>query len=256
MSNSPATSFSAALLDPALSPPAINGRNDRDRERRFDVYRNNVVASLVNALAATFPVVHALVGDEFFRGMARIYVAESPPRSRVVADHGAGLPAFIAGFAPAAGLPYLADVATAEWLQLRAYHDADAAPIARDAYTALLADPDRLSRLRVGLHPACRWLSSGFAVASLWHAHQAPTPDLSLIDLDQPQDVLIARPVFDVHVVAMPPGGSAWLDALSRGKTLADAFADNVDASHIPLLLGLLIEHGLATHFLEHPGES
>lgn len=256
MSCSHAASFAAALLDPDRAPPAVNGRNERDRERRFDVYRNNVVVSLVNALAATFPVVQALVGEPFFRGMARIYVAESPPRSCVVAEHGGGFPAFITGFAPAAGLPYLADVANAEWLQLRAYHAADAVSVAREAYQALLADPERLSRLRVTLHPACRWLSSRFAVASLWHAHQTPNPDLSMLDLDQSQDLLIVRPVFDVHVIALPPGGAAWLDALSRGDTLAEAFADRVDAAHIPRLLGLLVEHGLAIRFLDCPGES
>ncbi len=247
--------LAASILDPQVAPPAINSRNAVDRERRFDVYRNNVVASLVNALATTFPVVKALVGDEFFRGMARIYVAEAPPHSRVVADHGGSFSAFIAGFAPAAGLPYLADVAKAEWLQLSAYHAADAVPVAREDYQTLLADPERLSRLRVALHPACRWMSSQFAVASLWHVHQTLQPDLSTLDLEQPQDLLIARPFFDVQVIALPPGGAAWLDDLSRGDTLADAFAANVEARNIPRLLALQIDHGLAIRFLDSTGE-
>ncbi len=44
--------------------PALN--------RRFAVYRNNVAASLIEAMVQRFPAVCAIVGDEFFRAMARV----------------------------------------------------------------------------------------------------------------------------------------------------------------------------------------
>ncbi len=35
---------------------------------RFNVYRNNIAASLTRVLRAAFPATARIVGDEFFRG--------------------------------------------------------------------------------------------------------------------------------------------------------------------------------------------
>ena len=108
--------FAAALLDAALpSPPGLGAWNGSDAGARFAVYRNNVVHSLVNVLTDSFPVVHQLVGDEFFGAMARRYLADHPPASPLMHRYGAGLPAWIADFEPAAALPYLSDMARLEW---------------------------------------------------------------------------------------------------------------------------------------------
>ena len=61
--------------------------------------------------------------------MARAYALAEPPRSPVLMDYGAGFADFIAGFAPAASLPYLPDVARIERAWREAYHAADAEPL-------------------------------------------------------------------------------------------------------------------------------
>ena len=45
-----------------------------------------------------FPVVKRLVGEEFFRAMAQVFVTEEPPRSPVLFRYGSTFPDFIAGF--------------------------------------------------------------------------------------------------------------------------------------------------------------
>ena len=51
-----AGAFAAALLDPArAAPAAVAGPKGKAARKRYDVYRNNVTVSLVNALAAAFP---------------------------------------------------------------------------------------------------------------------------------------------------------------------------------------------------------
>src|SRR6266542_3456863 len=67
------------------------------------------------ALATTFPTVQALVGEDFFRMLARAFVGQSPPNQPVLAEYGAGFPAFIAGHDAARDLPYLADIARLDW---------------------------------------------------------------------------------------------------------------------------------------------
>ena len=107
--------FAAALRDPAVAPPPdVVGPDGGPAPRRFAVYRNNVLGALGTAMAGAFPAVRRMVGEDFFRVMARTYVLEIPPTSPVLLDYGKTFPEFIAGFEPAASLPYLPDVARLE----------------------------------------------------------------------------------------------------------------------------------------------
>jgi hypothetical protein len=218
----------------------------------------------VDALASAFPVVQALVGEEFFRAMAREYVRLDPPRSPIVADHGAGFAGFIRGFAPSDGIAYLADIARLERSRVQAFHAADAEPVALTSFQSLLTNPQRLAATRVILHPACAWMYSDFAVLSIWNAHQglddAREADLSTIVDDEAEAVLVARPQCTVQVVPISAELVASLAALRAGRALGDAIApvDGIDeaelASRYQSLLQLIVHHGLAVA-LDSPTE-
>ena len=145
-------------------------RGTRDA-RRFAVYRNNVHVGLVGALEKAFPVVRQLVGDGFFQIMARAYVAAEKPASPVMLDYGHGFPDFVAGFAPAEGLPYLADVARLEVALTQAYHAAEADALDRTGLAGL--DLSRLDATTLALHPAARLVRSPCPVGTIWSHHQA-----------------------------------------------------------------------------------
>lgn len=242
----------AALRDPdSPAVASMRGGTLPDRARRFAVHRNNFVASLVDALAASFPVTQALVGEDFFRAMAGERVFRQPPRSPVLIDYVDGFADFIADFSPATAVPYLADVARIEALRVRAYHAADARPLPETAYRELGASPAALADTRLTLHPSCHWMRSRHAAYSIWRAHQGPNPARALgaLDVDRPEDVLVTRAAFDVAVVALPRGAFEFLEAVRVGMTLANAFhatdaaAAGADGGE---LFSLLIRHGLA----------
>jgi hypothetical protein len=215
------TAFAAALLDSALPvPPGLRVWNGSDPAVRFAVYRNNVVVSLIDALAATFPVVQALVGVDFFRAMARLYVQAHPPRSRVMAWFGADLPAFIKAFEPAASVPYLADVARLELCQVQAYHAADVPSVTPEALQAALAAPAQLATLRLGLHPSVHVVNSAYAVFSLWAAHHGGA---SVADVDQSQTALVVRSGLEVEILCIPTAAGRFITALQQGDTLLAA---------------------------------
>lgn len=220
-------SFARALLDPVWAcPDGLRAWNGSDPATRFAVYRNNVVVALVDALSATFPVCSALVGEAFFRAMAREFVAARPPRSRVLAFYGRDFPAFVDAFAPAESVPYLADVARLEMARLEACHAADVEALAPDEIAAALADPARLPALRIEAHPSAAVLRSRFAVFSLWAAHQgegAPEIELATVDPAQPQSVLVVRAGLDVHCVELAPAIAVFIDRLLHGAGLATA---------------------------------
>ena len=213
--------FSKALLDPDKSvPEALTSHTARVPEKRFAVYRNNVVVGLVNALAARFPATQRIVGEEFFRAMARVYVRANPPRSPLLMRYGDGFANFIAGFEPAAELVYLADVARLEAARTRAYHAADAVPI--DPKILQSIDESALENLRIEPHPAAEIVRSQHPVVTIW-AMNSGERELGPIDDWAAEDALVVRPQLEVFVRALPPGGAAFLTSLFGGARLGDA---------------------------------
>ena len=244
---SPQQAFTAALRDPALPVPAgVVTWNGSDPAARFAVYRNNVVASLVAALADTFPVVRELVGGECFAAMARRYVAEQPPTSPVVALYGDGFADWLACFAPAAAVPCLPDMARLERARVRAYHAADAPVLAADAIAARLADPAQLPQATLVLHPSVAVVRSRHAILSLCAAHQG-RGRIEDVDPGQPQSALVLRFEDDAAVLAIPAGAAAFYGALQRGLPLGRAAVIDEpldEALDLGASLALLIRYG------------
>jgi len=245
----PEESFRQALLDPDRPAPAgLSVWNGSDPTTRFDVYRNNVVVSLIEALESTFGVVRQLVGESFFRAMAREYLHHALPDNPVLTYFGGDFPEFVARFEPAASLPYLADTARLEWLRVRAYHAADAEPLSIQALQQILAQPERLPRLRVQLHPSARLLRSPYAVVSLWAAHEGLIP-LAQVDPMQPEQALILRPELEVEVIPLDAATADFTARLLQGLTLGEAveqtLANHADFDLDTALVTLLTRQAL-----------
>jgi hypothetical protein len=220
--------FAGALLSVARQAPAcLKGAAQGRAERRFAVYRNTVTMGLIEALQARFPVVERLVGEEFFRAMARAYVALEPPSSPLLFRYGDGFPTFIGRFTPAAPLPYLADVARLEYARGVAFHAADRDPLPTASFAAL--DNGHLADFAVTLHPSVGIVTSPFPILSIWLANQAETvPSLRHRGAES---ALVSRPYFEVETRRLQPGTDAFLLALSVGSTIGAAVAAGAEAS-------------------------
>ncbi|HEV1999394.1 MAG TPA: DNA-binding domain-containing protein [Xanthobacteraceae bacterium] len=235
-------SFAAALLDVGKPVPEGVTSHTADRPaRRFAVYRNNVVAGLVKALGNRFPAVSRIVGEEFFNAMARLFVAAHPPRSPLLMTYGDDFSDFIAGFEPAAELPYLADVARLEAARTRAYHAANAEPVDPNLLRNIAAEA--LGGMRFVLHPSVEAVRSHHPIVTIW-AMNAGEAKLGPIEDWRPEDALIARPRLEVEVRSLPAGGAAFLAVLLTGGTLAEAVeaaaAEDADFDLAANLAGLI----------------
>ena len=124
--------FRAGAERPGAARSAANDAAARDGPTRAASPSTATMSrsALIGAIEARYPVTRRLVGDEFFRAMARAYVAEEKPRSPVLIHYGADFPDFVARFEPAREIAYLADVARLENAWVEAYHAAEAAPLA------------------------------------------------------------------------------------------------------------------------------
>jgi hypothetical protein len=144
--------FAPGLTDPSRPTPlGVNGPRGKSAVKRYNVYRNNVTVSLIDALAAIYPAVQRVTGTEFFRAMARFHVRATPPTSPLLFEYGRDFPAFIESYEYAQDMPWLADTARIERAWLDAYHAADAPSLPQT--TLAQVPPDRLGDIVFAAHP-------------------------------------------------------------------------------------------------------
>lgn len=215
------SAFATALLDPAQAvPEGLISHASNEPRARFAVYRNNVMVGLVGALEARFPATRRIVGAEFFAAMAHVFATAHPPHSPLMMFYGDTFANFIAGFEPAAEVPYLADVARLEAARTRAYHAADAEPLGPEALANIAQEA--LSHLHFSLHPSLEIISSAFPIVTIW-AMNAGDTELAPVTDWQGEDAIVARPHLDVEVRILPSGGKIFLQNLAAGAPLARA---------------------------------
>jgi hypothetical protein len=198
----PQSEFAAALLGGG-GPPGMA------------VYRGNVFGNWAQALACAYPIVRKIVGEDFFRGLARAYASEHPSTSGDLNEYGEQLAPFVSRFPHTLDLPYLPDVARMEWLAHRAYY-------AEDGASFDLQGLDGSSLLR--LTPPSALLASRWPLARIWTAHQDDYEGTIDVDLGAgPDCILVHRPGWRAHVRSLAPGDYRFLEALRRRSTLESA---------------------------------
>lgn len=204
------------------------------------VYRNTVMKGCIDALAANYPAVARLVGDEWFRAAAVVFVQAHPPRRPMLVDYGDDFPTFLSCFEPAATLPYLPHVAKLDRFWTEAHVASDQTPIAATALTDLA--PNVLARAVLRPHFSARWQwFPDQPIFSLWRCNRddAETGALSTLEW-RGEGVLLVRPDSAVEAIEISAGGCAFIDACAAGRTLVDAGLAALEADHDVDLSGLM----------------
>jgi hypothetical protein len=192
-------------------------------ERRLEVYANTVSVNRRNVLRAVYPVIERLVGAEFFAYAADSFSRSFPSRSGNLDDFGAEFPDFLAGFAPAASLPYLPDVARLELAIDRLAVAADPSPGMQTVEAIGAEDGFTLS-------PACRLIGSAFPILRIWQVNQPEHDGNDIVDLAQgPAHLLAYRNGFMVEIAEIGPGEFTLLSLLAAGASVGAAIAAAVE---------------------------
>ena len=229
--------FGAAL---ASSAEARTRVADPALARALAVHRNTSAKAAQDALAANYPVVRALFGDEAFFACAGAYVRRHPPREARLNAFGRNFEAFLHGYDPGRGLAYLPDVAALERLCTESLFAADAEPIDAARMANHIAE-QTLPRL----HPATRVQQFASPAVSIWRAHQTGAPPVFEAIVWSAEGALVTRPAGEVHVVLADPGMLAFLRACTAGSDLsAAALTADAAGADFSTLLPTLIEAG------------
>jgi hypothetical protein len=251
-----AAAFSRGLTDPDVqAPPDVSGPAGKDTRdgtskgavRRYNVYRNNVTVSLIDALVAIYPAVQRITGVDFFRAMARFHIRATPPVSPLLFEYGRDFPGFIEQYEYAKPMPWLADVARIERAWLDAYHAADLPVLPARIFEDI--EPARLGELRFTPHPAARIVRSAYSALSIF-AMNRRDGTIEPLDASASEDALVTRPDADVIVSNLPAGGAVFLNTLIAGESLGVAVAaafDEAPSFDLPASLNGMIASGVFT---------
>jgi Putative DNA-binding domain len=213
---------------------------------RLDIYRNTFVGSLTKALRLCYPAVHRLVGDDFFEATASVFIVEYPPRSAYLDEYGADFPEFLLRFPPAAGLPYLPEVARLEWAVSRAIHAPDVESLEPTRLTSLA--PEDQGRVCFMPHPSVGLVRADYPVDTIWRGVLGgDDAALAALDLDGgPVHLLVQRLAGGVEVLRLDQSAWSFAAELCRGRPLQAALDAAVDIDPIVLLA----EHLVARRFI------
>jgi hypothetical protein len=229
-------SFAASLRDSraacAVSPAA-----------NLSIYRNNAESSFRGALEISFPVLQRRVGADYFRQLAHQYRRAFPSRSGDLHWIGRSFAEFLAGHLRGGDFAWLADLARLEWTCEEAAIVAGL-PAAGSAVLAAVA-PEDLERVRFGLQPSLKLVTSAFPVFSVWFANQidnAPPVDQSRAG----ESGLVRIRDDAIEVQTLAPDLFAYLSATAGGATLGEAMtAAALDERRLAEVLGFLFSEGL-----------
>jgi len=190
--------------------------------RRLEVYRTNVGANFIDSLHSSFPAVWRLVGEEYFRQVARDYHRENPSRSGDLLHVGRGFPAYLAKLHGADQYRYLADVARLEWLCEESLLAAEHAAMDLERLRGLA--PSAYAALRFDVHPALRLFESPFPALRIWEANVAGDAEPEPIDLGAGSDCLaITRMRLKLTFHRLSRGEFNFLDSLRGGDDFSEA---------------------------------
>lgn len=219
---------SAIVRDESLSSQINTGYSAYSVEVAIAVYRNNYRGNLHDALTGAYPVIVQLVGDDFFRHMARNYIEQNPSTSANLHHYGANLATFLASFQPAQQLAYLPDIASLEWACHIAYFAADTTPLSLASLAQI--PPEHYPALI--LNTACQLIRSTYPIAEIWHEHQAGAACDFHIDLDKGGCIaLVSRKDNVVQVSELSAAEADWIERIQAGAPLGIA-SDTTLASY------------------------
>jgi hypothetical protein len=237
----------ALWRDDAAVPTGLRALPRADVARGLDAYRANAGALAERALAAAYPTVAALVGDEAFSSLARHFWQVHAPQRGDVGTWGEALPAFIADSESLAPEPYLADVARLDWAVHAATRAADASAYPPDLGVLAQSDP---AALRLQLAPGAAVLTSRFPVATIWQAHHADATFADVrtaFDESRGDRAFVWRdPGFVVRVQPLDTDEAAFNAALLGGCSLAAA----LDAAGGSFAFDRWLVRALGSHWL------
>ncbi len=197
--------------------------NNIDVSARLHVYRNNVLEKLVKALEITYPTVHVLVGDDFFKQITRLYVRKNPPIEGCVNLYGEQFPSFIANLSEASSLPYIHDVALYDWFFNAAFYAKNDESLDVNIFQSI--PPEQLSNITFTCLSSLHLIDSDYPLTSIREFCDVEVQKSDkMLNIDEGgEKLLLYRPHLKIKVLYLQDDEFLMLQYLKQGHTIGQS---------------------------------
>lgn len=139
-------------------------------EQQLAIYINNNQSALQKALAHIYPVCLNIVGENYFKQIARSYISDYPSKHYDLNSYGKFFSIFLKSQAilhhELKDYPYLADLALLEWFYHQIYYVPQRPVFDFSAFAGL--SQDQYAGVSFKLSPDIKFLDSDYPVVSIW----------------------------------------------------------------------------------------
>ncbi|MGE3319512.1 MAG: putative DNA-binding domain-containing protein [Candidatus Berkiella sp.] len=194
-----------------------------DAKKRLQIYRNNIFISLTESLNNVYPTVFSLVGEDYFKALAKEYIIQYPSTSGDLHTFGDRFSDFLSIFSPVKSIPYLPDVASLEWAAHQAFHAAKCMPF--DFKKLEVVYEKKYGELKFKLNTSAQLLAFNFPVLHIWRICQVENKDKNeIVNLSEgAEKVLVLRRKREVCYEKLSEGEFSLLSAFLNGFTFETA---------------------------------
>ena len=200
-------------------------RDGARADRGLASYRANAAALAERALAAAYPTIQELLGEDSFASLARACWLRQPPQAGDIGLWGGALGDFIADAESLANEPYLADVARLEWAVHLAERAADGVSAPQGLEWLASVEPQNL---RMSLREGAAVIESTHPIVAIWQAHRSSKADRfapvrAAFASGLAETAWVTRRGWKADVRAIDAAQARFVAALLAGQSLARA---------------------------------
>ena len=216
--------------------------NQLENKQRLQVYQNNFKLSLTSNLAAIYPVIEKLVGEQFFNYACDEFIKNNPSKQGNLHEYGSEFAQFLKAFEPAKSLTYLADMARLEWAYHQVFHEASTDKFDIEALQQV--PEEQYPFLIFSLHPATRLITSQYPLTKIWQANQSGNPENINLEEDN-HYFLVGRRNKENIFQSLEKDDYDFLSSIKSGQNL-EAVTEQLQAQNDAITIdfnALLIKH-------------
>ena len=215
---------------------------------RLGIYAGAYRSRLADALAANYPALAKLLGENDFAILAMDYVQAHDSPFFSIRYYGDRLPQFLAAREDYTAAPVLAELARWEWSMTCVFDAADAAALAPEELSRL--SPAQWAQLRFSWHPSVHRLDLTWNVPQLWQAlsDDAERPAATLNSASVPW--LLWRQELSTYFRSLAGAEAAALDAARSGwpfAELCELLCEEVGEEHAAATAAQLLRGWIAS---------
>jgi len=210
----------------------VCGDKGFDASSRLDVYRTTARSVHVSVLSSIYPVCHKILGDDYFKLIAKKYFIAYPSTNPDLNDYGEYFARYIAELIDQryelSEFLYLSDLVKLEWSIHQAYYCQNNLPF--DMHKFQYQCEQYQGEVKIGLAHGIELLKSQYPISLIWQQHQQDVGLNEIEAIKQDELICVYRENFQATYELVDEHVYKLMSAVQRNLTLlevAELFDDS-----------------------------